>query len=427
MSEVIRTILEQQKETIMQFGSTLLAHPELGYEEFFSSSYIESAYRRMGLSLDTKLARTGLKARIKGKTHEIAVCILSELDAVISPANPFSAMTGEAHACGHSTQSTQVYAASLALNVMKDELDGDVVCMAVPAEEFLDLQHRLELQKEGSITYLSGKQELIHLGAFDDVDMVIMIHSQPNHPSYDVFVGGGSLGFMAKDIHFVGKEAHGAAPFKGVNALQAANLAMAGINANRETFSEDERIRIHPILTKGGDVVNTVPSDVRMETYVRGSCKEAIEKGCNIVDRCVQAGAAMIGAEVHITTIPGYLPLKQDKELSALFASCANEVEGLGDVIWGMDMIGSTDMGDLSHLKPCIQPTMGGFRGEAHSKDFCMVDAWESYRLGGELLAKLVLALLADGASKAKQVRDSFNPSMDRETYLAHLQAQGEK
>jgi len=103
------------------------------------------------------------------------------------------------------------------------------------------------------------------------------------------------------------------------------------------------------------------------------------------------------------------------------------EVDDLGDVIWGMDMIGSTDMGDLSHLKPCIQPTMGGFRGEAHSKDFCMVDAWESYRLGGELLAKLVLALLADGASKAKQVRDSFNPSMDRETYLAHLQAQGGK
>ena len=56
-----------------------------------------------------------------------------------------------------------------------------------------------------------------------------------------------------------------------------------------------------------------------------------------------------------------------------------------------------------------------------------MVDAWESYRLGGELLAKLVLMLLANGASKAKQVRDSFVPRMDRETYLAYLQAQGGK
>jgi amidohydrolase len=427
MQDRITAIIEQQKENIIQFGSTLLAHPELGYEEFFSSSFIESAYQRLGLPLETKLARTGVKARIEGKTHEITVCILSELDAVISPANTFSAISGAAHACGHSTQSTQVYAAALALHAMKDQLDGDIVCMAVPAEEFLDLQHRLELQNEGSITYLSGKQELIHLGAFDDVDMVIMIHSQPNHPSYDVFVDGSSLGFVAKNINFIGKEAHGAAPFKGVNALQAATLAMAGINANRETFSEDEQIRIHPILTKGGDIVNTVPSDVRMETYVRGSCKDAIDKGCAIVDRCVQAGASMMGAEVNIATIPGYLPLKQDKKLSALVASCAEEVDGLGEIIWGKDMIGSTDMGDLSHLMPCIQPTMGGFRGEAHSKDFCMVDAWESYRLGGELLAKLVLMLLANGASKAKQVRDSFVPRMDRETYLAYLQAQGGK
>lgn len=425
MQDEIRTILNYNKDTIMLFGSTLLAHPELGYEEFFSSAFIESAYRKMGLPIENKLARTGLKARIEGKTHEIAVCILSELDAVISPSNQFAAESGEAHACGHSTQSTQVYAAALALNTLKEQLDGDVVCMAVPAEEFLDLQHRLELQKQGSIAYLSGKQELIHLGAFDDVDMVIMIHSQPENPSYDVFVGGGSLGFTAKHIQFIGKEAHGAAPFKGVNALQAANLAMAGMNANRETFSEEERIRIHPILTKGGDVVNTVPSDVRMETYVRGSCKQAIDKGCNVVDRCVQAGASMMGAEVKVKTIPGYLPLKQDSNLSTLFASIAKDVQGIGDVVWGKDMIGSTDMGDLSQLKPCIQPTMGGFIGEAHSKEFCMVDAWESYRLGGELLAELVLALLTNGACQAKQVRDSFIPSMDRETYLVHLQAQG--
>ena len=220
-----------------------------------------------------------MKALLEGRSHHANICLLSELDAVISPENPLASSDGAAHACGHSTQSTQVYAAAIALTSLQNELDGDVTFMAVPAEEFLDLQYRLQLRKAGKISYLSGKQEMIALDIFKDVDMVIMIHAQPNTPEFKVFVGGGSLGFTAKNIRFQGKEAHGAAPFSGINALQAANLAMAGINANRETFSEEERIRIHPILSKGGDVVNTVPSDVRMETYIRGSNRKAIERG----------------------------------------------------------------------------------------------------------------------------------------------------
>jgi len=421
MKQKARQAIDKNQRKIEEFGSVLVSTPELGFKEVKSSAYLRKQLQDLGLEMHESFAITGVMALLRGRSHHANICLLSELDAVMSPENPMASPSGAAHACGHSTQSTQVYAAALALTELHKELDGDVTFMAVPAEEFLDLQYRLTLREAGKISYLSGKQEMIALDIFKDVDMVIMIHAQPNTPEFKVFIGGGSLGFTAKNIRFKGKEAHGAAPFTGINALQAANLAMAGINANRETFSEEERIRIHPILTKGGDVVNTVPSDVRMETYIRGSNRKAIEKGCIIVDRCVRAGGEMMGAQVQVETIPGYLPLNQDSLLGEAFASEAQRVLGPDCVVRGVDMIGSTDMGDLSHLKPCIQPTMGGFLGDAHAKDFRLCDPLKSYLAGGEILANLVIELLKNEAALAKTIRSSFVPLMDRGEYLKYL------
>ena len=65
---------------------------------------------------------------------------------------------------------------------------------------------------------------------------------------------------------------------------------------------------MHPIITKGGELVNVIPADVRLETYVRGANVEAILSAAAKVDRSLKAGAMALGATVHITTVPGYLP-----------------------------------------------------------------------------------------------------------------------
>ena len=73
---------------------------------------------------------------------------------------------------------------------------------------------------------------------------------------------------------------------------------------NVETFAN-----VPPIITKGGELVNVIPSDVTLETFVRGAGIEAIEKAAEKVDRCIRAGALALGAEVRIRTLPGYLPM----------------------------------------------------------------------------------------------------------------------
>ena len=133
-----------------------------------------------------------------------------------------------------------------------------------------------------------------------------------------------SLGFVAKTVHFRGRAAHaGGAPWDGINALNAAMAAMVCINAMRETFRDSDRIRVHPIITKGGDLVNIVPADVTMETYVRGATPEAVADASGKVDRAIRGAAYAVGAEVEIRDVGGYAPLAQNKELSALFADNA--------------------------------------------------------------------------------------------------------
>lgn len=111
---------------------------------------------------------------------------------------------------------------------------------------------------------------------------------------------------LVKTIQYVGKTAHAAdAPDQGINALNAAMLGLMGINALRETFREADVVRVHPIITKGGDLVNSVPADVRIETYVRAKTMEAIEATHKKVDTALKAGGDAVGAQTVIDTMPG--------------------------------------------------------------------------------------------------------------------------
>jgi metal-dependent amidase/aminoacylase/carboxypeptidase family protein len=97
-----------------------------------------------------------------------------------------------------------------------------------------------------------------------------------------------------------------------VNALNAAALAILGMHANRERFHEEDKIKVHPIITKGGDVVNSVPDNVVMDCYVRGATMEAIKNASADTDRAVMGAAQMVGAQAEIHTEMGYLPFCRD-------------------------------------------------------------------------------------------------------------------
>jgi amidohydrolase len=301
-----------------------------------------------------------------------------------------------------------------------EHLAGRVVLIAVPAEEYIEIEYRDDLRLEGKIEFLGGKPEFIRLGALDDVDMAMMTHTSSNSGEGKFAMGGTNNGIVAKRIRFVGRAAHaGGAPHAGVNALNAAMIALSAIHAQRETYRDQDTIRIHPIITKGGVAVNSVPADVRMETFVRGKTIEAFLSASEKVDRALRAGALAVGGSVTITTLPGYLPIQSEDTMLDLYHANAAALVGKEHVTRLVHRTGSTDMGDVSQIMPVIHPYVVAATGNAHGDDYVVQDYDLAVVKGAKAMAMTVIDLLANGAQRARDIKAGYKAPLTKQSYLS--------
>jgi len=275
LKERIAAVVESNRDDIVEVGETIMRNPELGFKEFETAALVQQKFDELELDYRAGLARTGVKARIDTGRPGPTLALIGELDALVVAGHPMeNPETHAAHACGHNAQIAGLMGAAATLSdptILRD-LCGSIVLFAVPAEEYVEVEYRHGLVQDGELEFLGGKPELIARGEFDDVDLAMMIHthSRPDENGM-ASVTASNNGCVVKQIRYVGKAAHaGGAPHMGVNALYAAHIGLAAINAVRETFRDDDAIRVHPIITRGGDLVNVIPSDVTLETYVRG-------------------------------------------------------------------------------------------------------------------------------------------------------------
>jgi amidohydrolase len=421
-SRVRRTIDEHAGE-LEELARRIFAQPELGFKEHRTAGLVHEWFDRLGLAHQDGIALTGTRATLSGGSAGPTVAILGELDSLLCWEHPDrDARTGAVHACGHNAQVATMLGAGLALKEVAPELAGRVVLMAVPAEEYVELEERLAFREQGQLEFLGGKAEMVRLGAFDDVDIAMMVHVTARPEDGDIAVGGTNNGMVAKFVRFLGRTSHaGGAPDQGINALSAARVALAGIDAVRETFRDEDHIRVHPIVTRGGDVVNAIPADVRLEMFCRGATVEAIELAHRKVDRALKAGALALGGSVEITTLPGYLPLAHDPNLVAMFRANAVELVGASGVRDKGHGGGSTDMGDISQILPTIHPYAGGASGAGHGADYRIDDYSRAVTNPAKALAMTVIDLLADDAREAKRVKAEFKGHMSRDEYLGYL------
>lgn len=422
IKERICLAIDRRRDQICRMGDHIMMNPELGFKEFETAKMVAKTMDEFGIPHQTDLAITGVKGVLKGKKPGPTVALIGELDSLLVSDHPqANPATGAAHACGHNAQIAGLMGAMMGMvdGKVAEDLAGTVVFFAVPAEEYVEVAYRMELVKAGKLSFLGGKPELIKLGHFDDIDMAIMIHTHSDATMSKTAVSASSNGFVAKMIRFVGRAAHaGGAPHLGINALSAAQIALNAIHAQRETFRDEDAIRVHPVITKGGDLVNVVPAEVRMETYVRGRTAEAILDANAKVDRALRAGALAMGAKVEIETLPGYMPLRNNAELTRLFKSNAQDLFGADTFSEIGHRTGSTDMGDLSHVMPALHPYMSGANGPGHSVDWHISDKEMGYIGPAKSLALMAVDLLYGDAAEALGVLDGYEPQMTKEAFL---------
>ncbi len=426
IEDKIVRLIDENRDTIIQFARDVYDHAELGYKEFRTSEKFIKFMEDLKLPVERNLAVTGAKAYFHTeKADNISLALIGELDALRIPQHSHvNKETQAAHCCGHHAQLAGVIGASIALTdeEVAHELDGQLVFFAVPAEEYGEVEFKNKLIEDNIIQYGGGKCELIRIGAFEDIDLSLAHHSTTRGISF----GSGSCnGFVSKVIKIKGKAAHAAAcPEQGINALSAASLGLQALGFNRETFRDEDHVRVHPIMTKGGDLVNVVPDDVVLETLVRGKTLEAFQDASVKTDRSFKAGAYALGAGYRIETMPGYLP--------GLYQKFPEEIVELAKELLGKDNVkeadtdyhgnGSTDVGDVQHIMPVLSFQTGGTIGGFHQVDFDIVDEEEAYIITAKLFALSAYRLLRNGATLAKQEVASYQPIFKtKEEYIAFM------
>lgn len=414
--------IDRQAERITALSDEIMRHPETGFRERGTARRVAEQFAAMNLPHRTGLAGTGVKARMRGRTSRRTVAVLGELDSLLVADHPHAdPRTGAAHACGHNAMIASMVGAGLGLQPVMDELDGDVVLFAAPAEECIELDWRLQLRDRGELDFPLGKAELIRLGEFDDVNMAITTHTAGGADGPLAISGTTMNGALIKRVRFRGRAAHaGAEPWSGVNAAKALNLASAAIDAQRETFRDSDMVRISQLITKGGDAVSVIPDVAEMEMMVRARTVAAMQDASCKVDRSLRAGAIAMGAEVEITTVTAYLPLTPDEPLVDVVDRNSRAVLGEDRVLRdGGHAGGSTDVGDLGQIMPVAHPmAASGCDAPFHSSQYFVADHVLAAVNPAKFMAMSVVDLLADGAAEAERVIAASGPKLTRDEYV---------
>ena len=417
--------IDGRRDWLIETAQTVLRNPEPGFQEVKTARLVSEKLNELGIAHESGIALTGIKGYLRTSGPGPTVAVIGELDSLKVSGHPHADPdTGAAHACGHHCQIGMMLGTAVGLMAsgVLEGLSGSVALMALPAEEFIDVEYRWGLHQQGKVGLMSGKQEFIRLGAFDDVDMAMMVHTSASPDDGSFSVGGTTNGHVVKLVSFIGKAAHaGMSPHLGINALQAAMVALNALNAQRETLKNEDTIRLHGIMTAGGTSTNSIPADVKYEGRVRGRTAEAIADASMKMDRCLRAGALAIGAKVNIVTIPGYMPLVNDGLMADTFKHNAVPIVGESKfVVLPEDFIrgGSTDMGDLSQIMPAIHPHTAGAKGVGHGPDYVVKDYEQAVINPAKAMAMTVIDLLAGGAARANEVLAKSHPRTTKQQYL---------
>lgn len=420
----ILRLIDVHKDQIIAFAEDIAAHPEPGYEEFCTAGKTAEVLKNLGYKVTEHLARTGVKGT-KSIKEGPSLTVIGELDAIGCHSHPnANPVTGVAHACGHHAQMAAMIGCAIAMADpdVQECLAGTVNFLAVPAEEYIDADKRARLKKEG-IEFCCGKSEMIRTGVFDDTDIALTTHVHMVPVEEDFYLGNPACnGYSAERVTVRGKAAHGAIdPWNGVNALSITTSAIQMMGLMRETFREEDHVRLHNVIRKAGDVINSVPDEAIVETKVRAASLDKICEITDMVNRAYAGSAYAFGGKIEIEKLQGYMPIIPRAADNALIEAADDLGLNYRTVQKGDFNNACTDVGDLSHLVPVVNFTFKGFEGKLHGADFKITDPEKAYILPAKLLALTVYKLLKNGGQEAKKIAKSYTPVFNKESYIQYV------
>jgi amidohydrolase len=334
-------LIDKNAEVLISVSHEIHDHPEQNYEEVFASELLTRTANGLGVPVELGAfdCATGFSGDVgTGPT----VCIMSEYDA----------LPEIGHGCGHNIIAAAGLGSAIALASIAKDSGGRVRYMGTPAEE-------------GG----GGKILMARNGALTGVDLAMMVH-----PADADLATIDAIALQQLLVEYSGQESHAAAtPHMGRNALDAAVLGYMAVATLRQHIMPTERV--HGIFLKSGEKPNIVPSEASTEWYVRSDNVSSLAALKPRVLAALESGAHACGCSVsHEWIGAAYADMVTNNTMGTMYAHNALR---LGRTVTdprngGHRVVGSTDMGNVSHLVPSIHPMIASAPSgtSIHTKQF---------------------------------------------------------
>ena len=359
------------RDVLIEVSHFIHAHPELGYEEYQSAEVVARAAERAGFAVEREIADLPTAFRAVKGHGRLHVALCAEYDA----------LPDVGHACGHNIIAASSLGAAIGLAAVADELDLTVILLGTPSEE-------------GG----GGKIDLLRAGYFDDVHAAMMVHPWPSER-----LEATCLAVDHFDVRFTGKEAHAsAAPWEGVNALDALTVAQVALALARQQFRPGDQV--HGMVLDGGSAANIIPSHAVGRFMARSSTSERLGELRRRINACFEAGAVATGAHVEIEELgSAFSHMESDQEILAHYRRAAESLGrrfDLDDAHEAKPTI-STDMANVSLVVPSIHPllaipTSGAVNHQPEFTAACITANADQAVLDGALALALTVVAVAE-------------------------------
>lgn len=296
MNRIADWIASHEAE-LTDIAHDIFCHPELAYEEIYSSKRLVSFLENQGFQITWKTAGIDTAFTATWGNGSPRLGFLAEYDA----------LPEIGHACGHNLLGTGVCAAACALknDMETSKTPGTILVYGCPAEEIM-----------------SGKIVMTKAGVFDDLDVAVMWHPfDRNRISNDIW--------QAQDVKnytFHGVSAHASrSPEEGRSALDAAELMNIGVNYLREHVPGD--VRMHYAYIDNHIPANVVPDTAKTNYFIRSSLRSRTEDASRRVDDCARGAALMTGTSVDIELVKSCREMKINRTLTELYYEAMTKID----------------------------------------------------------------------------------------------------
>lgn len=377
--------IDRLRDEMVDMARRIHARPEVGHLEHEASGLLTGFLAKEGFIVNRSSAgmETAFMASYPEGNARPAVALLAEYDA----------LPGLGHACGHNLIGVASAAAAAAVKRALPEISGRIVVAGCPAEE-------------AGVDGAGGKARMVDEGCFAGMDAALIFHPMPC-----TTIGGETSAMIGIEFEFEGKAAHAAGnPWDGINALDGVLMTFNAINALRQHVRDS--VRIHGVVTNGGDAPNIVPEYASARFFVRSDDRDSLEEVVRKVEDCARGAATATGAKLAIKRFCNlYDSMLSNSVIAGVLEKNLEEL-GLG-VEGKKKGKGSTDFGNVTRFLPGCE--LGLRLGEGiipHTREFAKAagsdEGYEAMLTGAKVLAASAVDLLLS-PELLKGAREEFD------------------